>query len=334
MPGVPACGRCGTSLRLATAVMDVHPPRASLWRKKLRGILPARIARARVPDSRRYLQERAGLLAWRNLRLPLPDRRLLGRMLVPGWAHYASGQPNRGRLFLGSYAALLGLGCLFVGTTLGAILLGLAMSVHASSALEILFQIWGEWRTRIVGAVVVSAVLGLALYAPAAWFLTRLADPRVIEMAAEPFQGGDVVLCNQWAYWRTAPQVGDVVRYTMHSVDLGNVAEGNRVVRIRGGDGIDRILAQGGDEVSWENGRLSVNGHESSFKPLNPARLPATMSLTVPDGHYLIAPSIMPYLSPQTGVSLWASVSFIPARSIHGKVYLRHQPLWRLWVIR
>src|SRR5919204_650375 len=36
MPGVEVCGRCGSSLRLATAVVDVHPPRARAWQKRVR----------------------------------------------------------------------------------------------------------------------------------------------------------------------------------------------------------------------------------------------------------------------------------------------------------
>ena len=50
MPGVDVCGRCGSSLRLATAVLDVHPPRARPWAKRLRRYLPLHAASARLRD--------------------------------------------------------------------------------------------------------------------------------------------------------------------------------------------------------------------------------------------------------------------------------------------
>src|SRR3954452_19475404 len=40
IPGSEACGRCGSSLRVGTLVMDVNPPRAPRWRKSVRQNLP------------------------------------------------------------------------------------------------------------------------------------------------------------------------------------------------------------------------------------------------------------------------------------------------------
>ena len=42
MPGLESCGRCGTSLRLSTAVIDVSPPRASNTAKRVRKVVPRR----------------------------------------------------------------------------------------------------------------------------------------------------------------------------------------------------------------------------------------------------------------------------------------------------
>jgi hypothetical protein len=334
MPGVPVCGRCGTSLRLATAVLDVHPPRAMPWRKRLRRFLPTRKSYPRPVETPRDPQQRGRLFAWRDLRLPLPEWRLVWRLIVPGWAHFACGQVRRGRLFLGIYLALLGLALLFAGTTLGSIFLGLAFSAHASAALDILYQYWGEWRTRIVGAAVVMAVLGIALYWPAGWFVTRFADPQMLGDVAAPFQPGDAVLCNQWAYLRSAPKAGDVVRYQFPRAGTTMTVRGIQGnVRTREGDGIDRILAAPGDEVRWEDGELVVNGQASPWKPLNPERVPP-LSLTVPPGCYLILPSVAPFFTSKTQLSLWKTFSLVPESHILGKVYVRHQPLWRLWVIR
>src|SRR6516165_3313579 len=131
MPGVDRCGRCGSSLRLATAVLDVHPPRARPWAKRLRRYLPLHAISARLRDAAGEVcrQVSGGAEA---VRFPLPAPGIISRLVVPGWAHFYCGQVQLGWGFLGSYLVLLALGLLFLGTGLGSFLLGLAFSVHAS----------------------------------------------------------------------------------------------------------------------------------------------------------------------------------------------------------
>src|SRR4051812_12976476 len=59
MPGSDACGRCGSSLRLATMVMDVQPPRAGKITKKLRRVLPVSKAKYAMRDRCAAAVERA-----------------------------------------------------------------------------------------------------------------------------------------------------------------------------------------------------------------------------------------------------------------------------------
>jgi hypothetical protein len=86
--------------------------------------------------------------------------------------------------------------------------------------------------------------------------------------------------------------------------------------------------------MRWEDSRLFVNGSSSPWQPLNPGRLPPRLRLTVPADHYLVLPTTMNPLGPDSPESLWAELSAVPASRILGTVYLRHQPLRRWWVIR
>ena len=167
-------------------------------------------------------------------------------------------------------------------TGLTPFLLGLAFSVHLASALSILFMCPGEIPSRFVTPTVVALALSLGLYLPAGWLLTRFADAHTITMTVTPFEEGDVVFVNQWAYLRSPPQVGEVVFYDRAGVDfparLGHVA-----MRVQTGQDIDRILAGPGSRVRWQNGELTVNGRPSPLRPLNPAQVPPRLSLSVPE---------------------------------------------------
>src|SRR5437016_6009286 len=94
MPGSDACGRCGTSMRLATAILDVQPPRAGRFRKKIRRILPVRKVyygvrdRAEnVPVPRLPRVSDLDLPRW-NVRQELPPWSIAWRMVAPGWSHF------------------------------------------------------------------------------------------------------------------------------------------------------------------------------------------------------------------------------------------------------
>src|SRR4051812_28631702 len=93
MPGSDVCGRCGTSLRLATAVIDVQPPRASPLARRLR-----RVGRV-VPVGRAWYAARDAATGRTKALAPawhLPPRRLLAAMtvglLVPGLSHFRLGR--------------------------------------------------------------------------------------------------------------------------------------------------------------------------------------------------------------------------------------------------
>jgi hypothetical protein len=322
-------------LRLATAVLDVHPPRARPWVKRLRRYLPLHAVSARLRDAAGEVSRQVSGGA-EAVRFPLPASRIISRLVVPGWAHFYCGQVQLGWGFLGSYLVLLALGLLFLGTGLGSFLLGLAFSVHASSALSILFQTPGEMPSRLLTTVVVALVLALGVYLPAGWLLTRVADPHTTNLGTFPFDEGDVVLVNQWAYWRSPPEVGQVVLYESGGATLPT-RRAHTTIRIRAGQQIDRILAGPGSQVRWENGTLYVDGNPSPWRPLNATQLPAHLAISVPEGCYCILPSTMAASVPagyEVPTALWESLSVVGAGRIQGVVYWRHQPLNRWGIIR
>jgi signal peptidase I len=334
LPGEPACGRCGSPLRLATAVLDVHPPRAGRWGKRLR--------RSFVPQHRSAIRlwtwlDRAVQAVGRAFRagpevdMPLP--RVVTRLVVPGWAHLYCGRTVRGCFFLAVYLALLLPGLFYLGTDLGAILLGLAFSVHAASALSLLgLRRYGFVR-RLRAGIRFTLVLAVGLYLPAGWLLTRVADPHVLQVQAGPFQPDDVVLVNRWAYVFSRPRPGDVVFYHSDGTGVFQSTRGPRLVyrRVREGDYIDRVLAGPGAQVAWEGGRLLVDGSPVPWQPLNQYSRPPDFRFTVPTDCYLILPSLIAANLPP---AQWEALSCVPAAQIQGRAYLRHQPFERWWRIR
>src|SRR4051794_33096548 len=131
MPGSEQCGRCGSSLRLATALMDAQPPRASRLRKRMRRTVPVRRAAIRA---RQAMDDAGATERVRRLRTLAPWPMLL-RMAFPGWVHFYMGQPVRGHLFLWGTLVFLLPGLLLLGTLWGSIWIGMAFSVHSWDAL-------------------------------------------------------------------------------------------------------------------------------------------------------------------------------------------------------
>lgn len=323
------CCRCGTHLSLRDTAVDVHPPRARRWRKRVDELMPGtgfrRGWRAFAGQFGGDPSDVLGASPWS----------LLWRSVVPGWAHFYLGQKVRGRVFLGLFLFFLACGLLQFGTLLGNVLLGLAMSVHASAVLDILQQEQrGDRLGRVVRAVLVLAVLFLLFYLPIVTAVGSVAGPRLIERDMGPLREGDVLLCNYWAYWRLPPSPGDVVLYqSAGALVTGRTPGGaNQQIRIDRGERIDRVIAGPGDRVRCRKGVLLVNGTRSEWQPLNPAVLAFDWELDVRPGHLCIIPSTL--LTPEQFHQAWQYLVSIPAQSVLARVYFQLQPLGRLGFVR
>jgi hypothetical protein len=339
IPGSEACGRCGSSMRVGTMVMDVNPPRAGKFRKKLRNAVPVRRAfygaRDEVQSSSiAAASTRAASVARRSVG-ELPPFPITWRLLVPGWSHFYLGQTWRGRLFLWGFLALLIPGMLLMGATSGSVLLGLAFSVHTSAAFDIINQRAGPrgFAAMMLGSIVVTIVLAVIVYLPVAMLLSQFASPRVLQADAGMLTRGDVVWINPSWHRGDWLKPGTVVLYQLPAQRRENWAGHAHVFYIIEGERIDRIIGAGGDRVTWENNALLINGFISPLRPLQTSAMPKKFSFTVPTNCVLILPSTTPNLRPNDP-GLWEELACVPRENVIGNAYLRTQPLYAMKIIR
>jgi hypothetical protein len=329
LPGLDLCGRCGASLRIATAVIDVHPPRASQRRFRRLGF-----------DSwlRRKSQAVSTMLdsaLWTST-IDRPPSLVVARMIVPGWPQVYLGQTARGRLFLWTYGVFMALALVLLGTNWGSLLLGLALAVHAASVIDIVFTGMSRGRSAFYFCLIYGGFVALLVYWPAIFLFSRLAVPLEVMVATGSLEPGDIVLCNPSAYRWSSPQPGDIVLYDMNSVRLRSYqTQGHRNV-IYGVEGrqMDRILAGPGQKATVVEGDLRIDGNPESRKPLNASVRFEPLTLTVPSGFYLIVPSGVPLLNNMISSQLVSQGGLVPSSAIEGKIYFRKYPFNRLGFIR
>lgn len=331
LPGLAVCGRCGSPLDLNALDIDVNPPRASRTAKRLRAATPRRAAyaaRDAARDTVRSIRRRVAEPVDVELGITIPPWPLLVRMTVPGWAQIYDGRPLLGWTFLVSWAFLIVLGLVGWGTVLGSLLLGLALSVHASSVLSVVMEGGRTVLYRLLVGIGMAILLMFTIYRPAAWVLTNVAAYREMLRDTAPFQRGDVILYNRWA--RIDP--GDLVLVAGHtgrSRDLLMPEDGGHVqYRIQENELIDRLVGLPGDRVSWDGKRLARNGVPVEWSPLVPGKLPAKLEFLVPPDTYLVLPTTSNLTSLATTETQWLSVGSVPRAEILGRVYLRKFP-WR-----
>jgi signal peptidase I len=337
MPGLDSCGRCGTSLALATAVIDVHPPRASRRQLRVRKAVPRRMVYEARDAIQRARQAVGGSLV-EDSRIPLPEPAILARLGIPGWAHFYSGLRIRGSFFLAGFLILEALGLSQWGTGEGSFFLGLAFSVHASSIIDILLrQGTVRFPRMFATAALVFLVLGVLVYLPAGQLLMRIAAPIEYTHDAPPFKRFDVVLVNRWAYALLNPRRGDIV--LMSPLHTTRLIHGNQAAHVRyafeENEVIDRLIGLPGDRVVWDSGAYTINGGRVSWKSLLSERLPNHLEWTVPPDRYLIVPTTsVGAIGSADPHAFWAHASLIPRHDLLGGVYLRLNPISRLWFIR
>jgi hypothetical protein len=332
MPGLTACGRCGSSLSLATDI-EVAPPRASARAKRLRRMLPTWFnrdwfqTRHRFVDLTQVLRDRVGselAVAW-----PRPGVWL--RFIVPGWAQLAMGARQRGWLILGIFAALAAGAALAYASTLGNLLFGLCFSLHVSSIIDA----WGGnggVRQRIKQAIMAMLLLGVVVYFPIGWLTNQVTAPHRLNQDMGPFRRGDVLLANSWdqaesgqlVFWWMARDISQANRYGGHV----------RYVQ-RAGERVARVVAGPGQVVQWDGNELRVDGKLLDLKAsgIEPRRLPAENPFHVSPGYYLIQPVDVPVIDQVNDANSWRATSLARAEYVRGRIYMVYQPLWRRsWV--
>ncbi len=158
IPGQARCIRCGSVLEATAVAVEVHPPRMPAWHRPWRGLM--RWLRGyRVPVH-------IPLPGTVRRRAAIASDSVLGLLLnlVPGLAHLVKGRFRQVGLCVALWLALLVLGVLSYGSTLGSVLIGLAIGVHTWIALhDEVFKKITDLLERVEAALIVVALL-TALY--------------------------------------------------------------------------------------------------------------------------------------------------------------------------
>jgi hypothetical protein len=263
-----------------------------------------------------------------RIELPRNLGGILCRAIVPGWPQFYLGQSFRGRVFLGVYLALMLLALLFFGTRLGMFLAGLAFSIHVASCVSVLHLAGLRGFIYACGVLMTFLILALGVYTPVGWGISRVVSPAELWFSGAMFEIGDVVLYSPLYYSYREPRPGDVVLYDQR----GGTWRVPNNIYIQPGQRIDRILAGPGDRIVWENGHLTVNGQPSTLEPLNPNAMIPRFAVDVPQGYYLILPTLGRPL-PQALYSneqVWKSLTVVPLGAIRGPIFFRSSPLYRI----
>jgi hypothetical protein len=230
-------------------------------------------------------------------------------------------------MFLGLYLAALLWGLVILGTPTSATLLGLALAIHISSVMDVVFTGCRDWYERLVYTMAFCAAIGAVTYFPAILLATRIAIPQRIVRDAPPLQAGDVFLYNPSAYGEAGPELGDVVLYDIAPLQI---AIGGTQYFFRG-ERIDRVVALAGQTLTWDGQQLLLDGQPAPYSPLNDELTWDKFSWQAPDDHCLILPSTDPTLNAYPDA--WQRICTVPHGYLRGKVFLRNQPFSRLWFV-
>lgn len=217
-----------------------------------------------------------------------PDFSVVVRMVVPGWPQWYLGADVRARIFFGGFVGCLLLSLLLLGTTLGTLVLGLAISFHISSVVDVVFSNAADFRSRVVftGACLVG--LALFCYWPTVWATSQFVGFLMINQNAPPLQAGDVLVYNPNGYRWGPAKPGEFIVYDIPQQRLAGRGMQFHV----GGVFVDRVLAWPGQAVEFRDGSIWVDGVVSVHRPVADSSLP-NLQITVPADRYFVFPSTL-----------------------------------------
>lgn len=314
-------------LALATATIDVHPPRARgiarRWPRLAGRFWSVRQWWANFSEkAARPINEALSRFEDTNFTLGA-----MLRTLVPGWAHRYRGNPQRGAIFFFGYLALLLPGLVFFGTGLGSLCVGLAFAVHIASAADALVGRFATLADRLAFMFACAIGISLAIYLPAAWFVTRVAVPIHINQQIFPFNAGDVL----WYHRTSSVAPGDWVLYQVPAITTPNVGHRRYVFR---NSWLSRVVGVAGQRVSVTGGQLLVDGKPCPFAQTSGVWGQMQLEAVVPEGQVFILPDGLFNNGAPVTPALWQQLGFISRSRIDGRIFFRSQPLWRISTIR
>jgi len=334
MPQYQSCVRCGSILPGSETSVGFEPPRAGRIEKFLRlasmirtinrcgGALTAGIGGTG--------QRVASLLQLRARDANLAIFAVSWRGILPGFAQWYIGRKPHDRIFFFGWLISLFLAFLTLGRPIFGVFLGLAVTWHLCSIVDIVIITCRTYVDRIFlfSIMVIGAVLFFYIPTSIVW---NHFGVQTLNADAGPLRSGDALLFTR--SWNTIrPQVGEVVLYT--APQLRYQGTGHAVNQL-GGNMFDRVLAVEGQTVAWQKGTLTINGEPPPYQPLVPVSKPPDATFVVPDGHCYIVPGVAFHrlYMPQSS-SDWRTIGLVPNTSIYGVVWGVRRSLFHFVNIR
>ncbi|MGE3311333.1 MAG: hypothetical protein AB7O66_15305 [Limisphaerales bacterium] len=256
----------------------------------------------------------AALAATRITRIPTPGsigpaKFLLG-LLIPGFAFVLHQRLKIGAVLIAAWPVLFFLGLAFLGGTAGNLLLGLAMSIHATSIVHLVSP-WlrdlAAWQRILaslasVGGLVVFGYLPLQELAYRKLFFPIISDQGavVIRPTRDPagIRRGDWIV-----HW--------LARYRGASVIIEE------------GTSFGPVLALPGETVEFTPTHLNVNGKSLPLQ----AGMPTDGSVSIPEGHWFVWARFGSIRNPAFAQGDLQSIrldrSIVPTNSLRGRPYSR-----------
>ena len=253
--------------------------------------------------------------------------------LVPGLAQWYIGRKPHDKVFFFGWLFLALLTFLTFGLTISNILLGLAISWHLASIIDVAIVTTQDRSDRIAlsSVMVIGAVF--LFYVPTSTLCWNHLGVQGVNGEAGPLRDGDTLLYTM--SWNTIkPRVGDFVLYNAPQVEYPSSGPGHVVNRL-GGNMFDRVLALEGQTVSWKEGQLTIDGNPSFYQPFISVTHPPDVTFVVPKGQCYIVPGVaFRRLRMPTDGAYWQQVGLVPFESIYGTVWGVRRSLFRFVDIR
>ncbi|MDX2133108.1 MAG: hypothetical protein SFY69_13770 [Planctomycetota bacterium] len=323
VPGMRSCARCQSLLDFSSLAID--PPRAA------DAVMPLAVRHAAIRARISLGQTFADIARRSSSIFPQElNRPALLRSVIPGWGHCYLGYRWFGRVAIAIWLALIVTTLLLNGVADGWFMYFILVGWHSFVISLLLARVLSTQPilTRALVGLCMYALLNAAIYLPARWLFHGVARPFSLSGigTTEVLRNGDTVI--HTGRWNRPDSFrpGDLVVYDIHAISVPGAY-------IRGGVGVDRIVAGPGDAVSGADSTLLVNGAPlaASASPLRaPYRFP-TFGISLGDDEYFIVPSLFNFQGqlPANARDLYIKACVVREADITGKVLWRSGPLSR-----
>ena len=325
MPGQNRCFKCGSVLEAGADTVDVHPPRMSGWRKPFRGLLRWSRRHQRVSEKLPTDHVRR---AWDKVTSDGPTGFFLS--IIPGLAHALNGRFREVRWIVLAWFVLLSTGLFLYGSSVGYLLVGLAIGLHAWIALQ-----YGVLR-EIPGLM---ERLGVTLAAVAFFALLYWGTPRILlrgytggytalTIPDMQISEGDYLFARRLGRLEEPLPRGTLV--LVHPLRFrNNIAELLREQPAMFG----QIIGRPGEII-----RIAVGFYAVGDEPLDPERFPVprwlanrTITVRVRPGYYFVssAYTVQVHGNARLTDDAIRNACLVEAEDIEGRAFMRWWPLTR-----